>query len=86
MAEWFVYIVRCSDGSLYTGITNDLKKRLAKHNSGGGARYTRSRRPVRLAWKRRVNSESRARKLESKIKLLKRVEKLDIVKNRTRRI
>ena len=47
---WHVYIVRCADGSLYTGLTNDLTARIAKHNSGAGAKYTRSRRPVRLVW------------------------------------
>ena len=44
---WFLYIVECRDGSLYTGITNDLDRRLSQHNDGTGARYTRSRRPVR---------------------------------------
>lgn len=82
MAKWLVYIVRCRDSSLYTGITNDLEKRIARHNSGVGARYTRSRRPVKLAWKRGVSSESRARKLEAKIKSMKRNEKLDLIKNR----
>jgi len=43
---WYVYLVRCSDGTLYTGITNDVERRVAQHNAGRGARYTRSRRPV----------------------------------------
>ena len=82
MTKWFVYIVRCRDSSLYTGITNDLEKRIARHNSGVGARYTRWRRPVKLAWKRGVNSESQARKLEAKIKSLTRDKKLDLIKKR----
>ncbi|MCM0756305.1 GIY-YIG nuclease family protein [Desulfovibrio aminophilus] len=45
---WFVYLMRCSDGSLYCGVTTDLARRLAEHNAGTGARYTRSRRPVAL--------------------------------------
>lgn len=51
---WFVYIVRCRDGSLYTGATNDLDKRVRAHNAGKGARYTRSRRPVELVFSRRA--------------------------------
>ena len=47
-SEWCVYIVECADGTLYTGITNDLERRLDEHNAGTGARYTRSRRPVVL--------------------------------------
>ena len=49
-SPWFVYILECRDGSLYTGITNDIERRLQQHNDGTGARYTRSRRPVRLRY------------------------------------
>ena len=53
MAAWFVYVVRCRDGTLYTGIARDVVARIAKHNEGKGARYTRGRGPVRLLHKER---------------------------------
>lgn len=68
--------MRCADGSLYTGCTNDLAARVAKHNAGKGARYTRSRRPVSLAWSRRVKDKSRALSLEARLKQLTRAQKL----------
>ena len=51
MASWSVYIVKCCDGSLYTGVSNDVPNRVLRHNSGRGARYTRSRLPVKLVWR-----------------------------------
>lgn len=72
---WFTYIVRCSDGSLYTGITNDLPARITAHNSGSGAKYTRSRRPVRLVWARACLSKSEALRGEAKIKSMNKLEK-----------
>jgi putative endonuclease len=66
--KWVVYLVRCSDKSLYCGITNDIKKRLIEHNSGKGARYTRSRRPVDLAGISPEITKSEALKLEYRIK------------------
>jgi putative endonuclease len=78
---WHVYMVRCSDGTLYAGITNDLKKRIEAHNSGkDGARYTRSRRPVNLVYSEQVESKSAAAKLEYQIKKLPRGKKKLIVK------
>ena len=77
---WHVYMVRCSDGTLYTGITNDLKKRIEAHNSGkDGARYTRSRRPVKLVYFEQVKSKSAAARLEYQIKKLPRLKKKDLV-------
>ena len=77
---WFVYMVHCSDGTLYTGITNDLEKRIRAHNSGReGARYTRSRRPVKLVYSKEVESKSAAASLEYKIKRLPRSKKDQIV-------
>jgi len=68
---WYVYMVRCSDGTLYTGIAKDLEKRIAAHNSGkDGARYTRSRRPVALVYAEEVESRSAAARLEYRIKRL----------------
>jgi putative endonuclease len=76
---WYVYIVRCSrDDSLYTGITNNLDKRIKAHNDGKGARYTKSRRPVSLLKYFEVENKSAALKLEYKIKQLSRAEKLKL--------
>jgi len=72
---WFVYVLRCSDNSLYCGATTDLDRRLQAHNSGTGARYTRARLPVRLAWHVRVPNKSAAFKEEFRIKQLDKAEK-----------
>jgi putative endonuclease len=66
--EWIVYLIRCSDESLYCGVTNNLKDRLAAHNSGKGAKYTRSRRPVELVGASSEMTKSDALKLEYQIK------------------
>lgn len=78
---WFIYIVECSDNSYYTGITNDVPKRLLTHNSGKGAKYTRGRLPVALIWFKRVNGRSEASKLEYKIKKMTRKQKKQLIKN-----
>ena len=79
---WFVYMVRCCDGTLYTGITKDLEKRIAAHNSGkNGARYTRSRRPVRLIYSEQTESKAAAARLEYRIKKLKRSKKNNLINN-----
>ena len=67
---WYVYIVECADGTLYTGIARDVAERLAKHNAGKGARYTRGRRPVRLAYRQRFASKGAALRREYAIKQL----------------
>jgi len=77
---WFTYILCCSDGSLYTGITNDLQARIETHNAGKGARYTRSRRPVRLVGFERFRSKPGAMRREIEIKALPRPEKLRLVR------
>lgn len=70
-ASWMVYILRCSDGSFYTGITTDLRRRLLEHNSpAGGSKYTRPRRPVALAYSEPAASRSEAMRRESQIKSL----------------
>ncbi len=76
----FVYILRCGDGSLYTGIAKDPGKRLALHQAGKGSRYTRAHLPVRLVWVRRVRSWSRALSEEHRIKALSRAQKLALVR------
>jgi putative endonuclease len=71
-----VYLLRCCDGSLYTGITNDLPQRLASHRSGKASAYTRSRRPVTLAYREPVRDRSSALKREAAIRRLSRAEKI----------
>lgn len=73
---WFVYIVECSDGTLYTGITNDVQQRIDKHNKGKGAKYTKSRIPVKLMMTFECDDKSSAAKKEYQIKQLSRKEKL----------
>jgi len=73
--RWLIYILRCSDGSLYTGITNDLPKRLKAHATGRASKYTRSRLPVSLAYSEPQRSKSAALKREAAIKGLRRAEK-----------
>ena len=68
MSIWHTYILRCADGSLYVGITTDLEARILKHNAGKGGAYTRSHKPVALAWREQADSESAARKREAEIK------------------
>jgi predicted GIY-YIG superfamily endonuclease len=79
MARWFVYILRCGDGSLYTGISTDVTERVAVHNAGRGARYTRPRLPVAVVHVERKRSRSTALKREAAIKALSRAEKLNIL-------
>ena len=72
-------MVRCSDNSLYTGYTNDLDKRIEVHNTGKGAKYTRSRLPVSLVFYRRVDSKSIGLRLEARLKKLSKKKKEDLV-------
>jgi len=76
MGAWFIYVVRCRDGTLYTGISRDVDARLAKHNAGKGARYTRGRGPVALLHTERKSSQGAALRREAAIKALPRTKKL----------
>ena len=76
----FVYILRCADGSLYTGVAKDVARRLAEHAAGRASRYTRVRLPVTLAWCHRVRTWSHALKEEYRIKRLPRAAKLLIIR------
>lgn len=77
---YFVYILRCSDDTLYTGIATDVQKRLLEHNgSAKGAKYTRARRPVELVYKEKLEDRSSACKREYEIKQLKREDKLRLL-------
>ncbi len=79
---WFIYIVRCADDTLYTGIAKDVDRRVAEHNSNGGlaANYTRARRPVALVYSEAVDTRSAALKREYEIKQLTRQEKDELLK------
>lgn len=73
MNTWYVYILRCADNSLYTGITTDLQRRVEEHNgAGAGARYTRSRRPVALLYAEQVQDRAAASRREMQIKKMPR--------------
>jgi len=76
---WHVYLLRCRDGTLYAGATNDLTARVDRHAAGQGARYTRSRLPVELVFAVRVRNRSAALRREAAVKKLTRAEKLSLV-------
>ena len=76
---WTVYILRCSDGTLYTGITDDLPKRLKAHREGKGAKYTRGRSPLELAYQEQCEDKSQALRREIEIKRFSRQEKLALI-------
>ena len=78
---WFVYILRCADGSLYTGITKDVDRRLEQHNAGTASRYTRGRLPVSLEYQEEQANQSMALKRELAIKALSRNEKESLMRS-----
>ena len=75
----YTYMVRCSDGTLYTGWTNNLETRMEAHNSGRGAKYTKSRRPVELVYFEEFTQKSDAMSREARLKQLGRAEKLKLI-------
>jgi predicted GIY-YIG superfamily endonuclease len=83
--RWFVYILRCADGSLYTGITTDVARRCIQHNAGTASRYTRSRLPATLVYKEAQNDQSLALKREAAIKSLSRLQKKALIRQAARR-
>lgn len=80
--KWVVYILECSDNSLYTGITNDMARRLNEHRTGRGAKYTKHRRPLRMRYAEYQGTKSAALKREAAIKSLDRVKKLALIATR----
>ena len=87
MSQWYVYILRCSDDSLYSGITTDLKRRVAEHNGvtvgnakNKGAKYTKPRRPVELVYQKKCKDRSGAASAEAALRKLSRAEKLKLIK------
>lgn len=77
--NWWVYIIECEDGSLYTGISNHLLRRWNQHQSGKGAKYFRTRRPLKMVWLEYPHDKRSAAKREYAIKQLKRQEKLKLI-------
>ncbi len=78
---YYLYILKCADDTLYTGITTDLERRVGEHNTSNlGARYTSSRRPVRLVYSKKFKDRSTASKEEARIKKLKKESKLELIK------
>lgn len=75
---WYVYIVRCADQTLYTGVATDLDARIEKHNTGQGAKYTRGRRPVKLVYHEQVVDQSAALRREIAIKRMEQSDKLKL--------
>ncbi|MCR5439633.1 MAG: GIY-YIG nuclease family protein [Selenomonas sp.] len=86
MAEAYTYILECGDGSLYTGWTNDLGKRVKTHNAGQGAKYTRSRLPVRLVYFETFADKQAAQSREWQIKQLTRAQKLALIDKDSKKI
>ena len=78
---YYVYLLRCADGTLYTGFTNDLARRLTAHNAGRGAKYTRGRRPVELVYWESFSNKSSALRREYAIKQLPRRQKLTLIQS-----
>jgi len=79
--SWFVYILECSDKTLYCGITTDLERRLCEHNKGSkGSKYVRARRPAKIVYSERSENRSTAQSREYKIKKMKRYEKLELIR------
>lgn len=77
--EYYVYILRCADGTLYTGITTDVERRMAVHNSGKGAKYTRGRLPVEVVYREKQPDKGAALSRELAIKKLTRVQKMELI-------
>lgn len=81
--SWMVYILECEDGSLYTGITTDMNRRIQEHKSGKGGNYTRSHKPLRLVYTESCRDRSDASKREYEIKALSRKKKLEMISEET---
>ena len=79
---WYLYILKCKDGTFYTGITNDVEKRLEMHRSGKGAKYTRGRGPLELVYTEECENHSQALKREYEVKKLPKEQKLQLILSR----
>ena len=87
MKPWYLYVVQCSDGTLYTGVSTDIDRRVREHNgSKRGAKYTKTRRPVRLVWSKEFNNRSEAQSAEYNFKKLFHKQKWEIINEDSNRI
>ncbi len=84
MLDWYLYLVRCHDGSLYTGTTTDVARRFAEHqkNNGAGAKYLRGRGPLVLVFQKKLGGRSLALVVESKVKKLSKARKEELIRNK----
>ena len=84
MSDWYLYLIRCRDGSLYTGITTDVARRFAEHRGqgGGGAKYLKGRGPLELVLRKKVGDRSLALRVERKVKTLPKARKEQLIKDR----
>lgn len=84
MADWYLYLVRCYDGSLYTGISTDIARRFAQHQGEGsaGSKYLKGRSPLTLVFKKKLGSKSLASKVERKVKKLSKVRKEKLIRTK----
>jgi len=80
--SWYVYIIRCRDNRLYTGISNDVKRRVSEHNKGKGCKFTKCRYPVKLVYKEECGTRSAVRKRELEIQAFTRNRKLSLISKR----
>lgn len=81
---WFLYILKCADSTLYTGITTDISRRIAEHESGKGAKYCRGRTPLTLVFSQEFDNRAKASKAEIMVKKLGKKEKLELIRNKIR--
>ena len=77
-SRWYVYIVRCADGTFYTGVAKDVSARVSQHNLGQGSKYTRGRRPVKLVYQEQARDRGSAQRREAAIKQMSRAAKRDL--------
>jgi len=83
MQDWYLYLIRCRDGSLYTGITTDVDRRLAEHQSGKGSKYLRGRSPLILVFQKELGSKNLALAMENKVKKLTKKQKEELIRDKT---
>ena len=84
MGNWFLYIIRCKNKSLYTGITTDVGKRFKEHQEGKGSKYLRGKSPLKLVFKKKIGGKGMALRIESAIKKLPKVKKEELLKEKKR--
>ncbi len=84
MQDWYLYLIRCRDGSLYTGITTDVARRFAEHQNGKGSKYLRGRSPLILVFQKKLGTKNLALAVENKVKKLTKAKKEELIKDETK--